>query len=350
MKIALLTIWREKNYGAELQAYATVQLLQNLGHHVEMIDIRLSDCRKGNINQKIYNLICGLTPGHRKFSRFWKKNIPVTKRYKTIDELQKNPPEADVYMVGSDQVWNPDLTRDFSLLYFLNFGADNVKRVSFASSFGTTTWNYPELKEPVLQLLYRFNGITCREKSGVSLLKKEFGLDSVNVVDPTLVLGDYSKFLKNVTERNTLVYYPLFPDFELEDFSKRLAEAQGLTYINNNEKKYILGKLEWNRVGVEEWVRNIAEAKFVVTRSFHGMLFSLMFHRQFAVVATKNGRSSRITDILNLLGLSNRFFDSVDDLSCSKIWDNRIDYLKVDQILSELRHLAFDNLNKVLES
>ena len=125
---------------------------------------------------------------------------------------------------------------------------------------------------------------------------------------------------------------------------------QGLTYINNNEKRYILGKLEWNRVGVEEWVRNIAEAKFVVTRSFHGMLFSLMFHRQFAVVATRNGRSSRITDMLNLLGLSDRFFDSVDDLSSSKIWDNRVDYEKVDQILSELRGLAFDNLNKVLES
>lgn len=127
MKIALLTIWHECNYGAELQAYATVKILQNLGHKVEMIDIRLSDCRKGNINQKIFNIVCGITPGYRKFINFWKKYIPVTRRYNSIDKLQKRPPVADVYLVGSDQVWNPELTKEFSLLYFLNFGDNNIK-------------------------------------------------------------------------------------------------------------------------------------------------------------------------------------------------------------------------------
>ena len=174
MNIALLTIWREKNYGAELQAYATVKLLQNLGHDVKMIDIRLSDCRRGNINQKIYNLICSLTPGHRKFKKFWENNIPVTRRYKTIEDIQKNPPKADVYMVGSDQVWNPDITSNFSLLYFLNFGSESVKRVSFASSFGSVLWTHSELKADVHMLLKRFHHVTCREKSGVLLLKKEF--------------------------------------------------------------------------------------------------------------------------------------------------------------------------------
>lgn len=348
MKIALLTIWREKNYGAELQAYATVKLLQNFGHQVEMIDIRLSDCRKGNYNQKIYNLICGLTPGHRKFSRFWKKYIPVTKRYKTIDELQENPPDADVYMVGSDQVWNPDLTRDFSLLYFLNFGADGVRRVSFASSFGTTTWNHPELKDDVRLLLHRFNCLTCREKNGVLLLKKVFNVDSVNVIDPTLALGDYSDIIKGLVEKRTLVFYPLSPDSELKDFSERLSNELGLACVNNNARKKILGKLEWNRLGVEEWIRNIAEAQFIITRSYHGLIFSLIFQRNFAIITSRNSRNGRIVDLLDLIGLSDRLFESFDDLYSSRIWNKKIDYEKINGSIRTLRNQTLNELKRMV--
>lgn len=349
MNIALLTIWREKNYGAELQAYATVKLLQRLGHHVKMIDIRLSDSRKENFNKKIYNLVCGLTPGHRKFEKFWKKNIPVTKRYRSIEELQKNPPEADIYMIGSDQVWNPDLTGKFSLLYFLNFGSESIKRVSFASSFGSPIWKYPELKDDVQQLLNRFCHVTCREKSGILLLKNEFNMIACNVVDPTLILYDYSDFLTGVAESQTLVYYPLYADSELEIFSKKLSDELGLKFINNGARRYVLGRVEWDRIGVEEWVRNIAGARFVITRSFHGLLFSLMFHRSFAIIASKDGRNSRITDFLSLIGLSNRIFDCVEDLYCSKIWNDEIDYVEIDKKLSELRVSSLNELKRELD-
>ena len=349
MKVALLTIWREKNYGAELQAYATVKLLQNLGHHVEMIDIRLSDSRKGNLNQKIYNLVCGLTPGHRKFTRFWKKYIPVTRRYKTVEELQKNPPLADVYVVGSDQVWNPQLTGKFSLLYFLNFGNDDIKRISFASSFGTASWNHQNIKDQVIQLLKRFNYITCRENTGVKLLKNEFGFDAMNVVDPTLVLGDYKDLVQNVKEKKTLVYYPLGTDQELEFFAKKMAKELVLIPIKNNERKLLPGGLEWDRVGIEEWIRNIAESSFVITRSFHGLVFSLMYHRQFAIIATKNGRNSRITDLLSLVGLSDRFFGSFEELYTSKVWANPIDYTLVDEKINKLRLLSISELKKALD-
>lgn len=344
MRVALLTIWHEKNYGAELQAYATVKLLQKLGCKVKMIDIRLSDTRKGNFNQKIYDLFCGLTPGHRKFKRFWKTHIPVTRRYKTIQELQEDPPNADVYIVGSDQVWNPDLTGEFSLLYFLNFGKNNVKKISFASSFGSTNWKHTELKYQVCQLLKKFNYVTCREKSGVALLEREFNIKATSVLDPTLVLGEYTELIKDVKEKNTLVYYPLYPDPDLENFVMTLSEELGLSYVNNNEMKYIARKIEWDRVSVEDWVRNIAESQLVVTRSFHGLVFSLMFHRQFAIVSTANGRSSRITDLLELLGLSNRLFDSTDELYASRIWETTIDYEMVDHKLYYLRTQSLNNL------
>lgn len=350
MKIALLTIWHEKNYGAELQAYATIKLLQNLGHQVEMINIRLSDMRKGNINSKIYNLICNFTPGHKKFKKFWNTHIPMTRRYNTIKEIQNNPPIADLYMVGADQVWNPELTKEFSLLYFLNFGPANMKRVSFASSFGTTTWNYLELQDDVMNLLKRFNYVTCREETGVSLLRNIFGIKSTNVLDPTLILGDYKNLIPNIKEKNTLLYYPLSKDVELEVFAHKLSEELQLLPINNNNKKFILGRLEWNRTGIEEWLNNIAESKFVVTRSFHGLVFSLLFHRNFAIVATKNGRNSRIIDLLSLIGLTDRFYDSFDSLYASKPWTRKIDYDIIDQRISTIRKNSLNELKTALNS
>lgn len=348
MKIALLTIWHEKNYGAELQAYATIKLLQKFGHQVEMINIRLSDMRKGNMNGKIYNLICKFTPGHKKFNEFWNTHIPMTRRYKTITELQKDPPVADIFMVGSDQVWNPELTKDFSLLYFLNFGSDNSKRVSFASSFGTTSWNYPEIQHEVTQLLKRFNYITCREESGVSLLRDFFGVKSTNIVDPTLILGDYKNLIPNTIEKNTLLYYPLGTDIELEIFANKLSEELQLIPINNNKKELFLGRLEWNRTGIEEWLQNIAESKFVVTRSFHGLVFSLLFHRNFAIVATKNGRNSRIIDLLSLIGLTDRFYDTFDSLYSSKPWKKEIDYNIIDHRISIIRKNSINELKSIL--
>ena len=350
MKIALLTIWHEGNYGAELQAYATIKLLQHLGHKVEMIDIRLSDCRKGNINQKIYNLICGITPGYRKFCNFWRKYIPVTRRYKSIDALQRNPPIADVYLVGSDQVWNPDITKQFSLLYFLNFGDNHIKRVSSASSFGTARWTHSTLNNRIKQLLDRFSYVTCREMSGVSLLKDVFEIHATNVVDPTLALGDYVDLVSNYEQKNTLVYYPLGIDKALELFAIKLSRDLSLTPINNNAKTLLPGGLEWNRIGVDEWVRNIAEAKFVVTRSFHGLVFSILFHRQFAIIASPNERNNRITDLLQLLGLSERFYDNFESLYSDRPWERQIEYDKVDEKVKRLREYSISELKLALNS
>ena len=350
MKVALLTIWHEKNYGAELQAYATIKILQDLGHKVEMINIRLSDCRKGNLKQKIYNIICNFTPGHRKFSNFWNKYIPVTRRYKTVEQLQKDPPKADMYIVGSDQVWNPELTKEFTLLYFLNFAEPSTRRISFASSFGSTTWKYPELKQQVEQLLKKFSYLTCREKSGVELLKKEFGIESTNVVDPTLVLGNYTDLVPTIQQKDTLVYYPLGTDLELEKNAIKLANDLNLIPIKNNDRTILPGGLEWNRVGIEEWIKNIAESNFVLTRSFHGLVFSLLFHRQFAIIASPNGRNNRITDLLYLLGLSERFFDVFESLYKSKPWSVQINYEEVDKKLDRLRKDSINELKTALNS
>ena len=116
MKIALLTIWHEKNYGAELQAYATIKAIKHLGHCPEMINIHLASKEQPSFLGRIANFIEKLLPASTKFERFWSYYIPKTKKYNSVSELYNDPPQADIYIVGSDQVWNPDITKEFTFL------------------------------------------------------------------------------------------------------------------------------------------------------------------------------------------------------------------------------------------
>lgn len=348
MNIALLTIWHEMNYGAELQAYATIKMLQRLGHHVEMIDIRLSDCHKPNLNGRIGQIISGLGPAHKKFDHFWKKHIPVTRRYRSIKELQSNPPQADMYMVGSDQVWNPDITGLFAKLFFLDFGGNNVKRVSFASSFGTQEWESDRLTEEVEQLLRRFNNIGCREQSGVDILRKTFGVHSTLTIDPTLLFDEYSELTGPLTSKNTLVYYPLSNDPELMEYAGSLSVKLGLELVNNKRTSNVLGRFTWDRVGIEEWVRNIAESQFVITRSFHGLVFCILYRKPFAIIANKNNRGARLQNLLLQLGISDRYYDTFHDCNEARPWNTPIDYDAVHAQLAMLRSETYNYLIKAL--
>ena len=139
-----------------------------------------------------------------------------------------------------------------------------------------------------------------------------------------------------------------------------LANELSLTPLKNNKKTSLLGRLEWDYVGVEEWMRNIAESSFIVTRSFHGLVFAILYHRQFAIVASPNGRNNRIIDLLSLLGLSARFYDSFvydnstwwseESLYMDKPWNARIDYDEVDRILNRKRQESMKDLKSAFKS
>lgn len=349
MKIALLTIWHEKNYGAEMQAYATIKALRELGHTVQMIDIRLSDQNCMTIKNSISALVKKLCPSSRQFNNFWNKYIPTTQRYRSISDLQVCPPKADVYLVGSDQVWNPDITRQFAPLYFLDFGDDRIKRISYASSFGVSRWVNETITPQVRQLLHRFDAVSCREQEGTKILQDTFGVEAECVLDPTLLFNGYPELVGTVVPKNTMVYYPLTTDPELENFAIKLADRLGLSVINNKKTTYLLGSIEWKRVTIEDWVRNIAEAKFVITRSFHGMAFCLIYHRQFVVIGNKNGRSSRITNLLNKLNIGDRYFESFEELNRAKPWETMLDYNRIETSLQDLREKSFNFLERVLK-
>lgn len=349
MKIALLTIWHDGNFGAELQAYATIKVLKQLGHEVEMIDIRLSDKDTPSFKMKIGELISSLGPANQNLRRFWMDYIPTTKRYCSLHEITKNPPTADVYLVGSDQVWNPEITKCFTNLYFLDFGSKQIRRISYGSSFGTEIWNFPELKENIHKLLSRFDAISCRELTGVALIRSEFGLDATCVLDPTLLLDGYPELTGPLTEKRTLVIYPLKHFPQLESYATDLATRLNLVVVNANWQTNLYGNIVWNRNSIGGWIKSIAEAQFVITPSFHGVAMCILYKKNFAVIATNNLRLTRISGLLTMLGLEKRIYSSLDELENDKPWEEEIDYCPVYAKLNILRQHSFqflvDNLS-----
>lgn len=347
MKIALLTIWHIGNYGAEMQTYATVKALQSLGHNVEVVNIRLTDVAHISLKGRIAKGISFFSPGERKMKSFWREYIPSTRRYRSLKQLQHNPPEADLYLVGSDQVWNPELTGDLAKVFFLDFGKSNVLRASYASSFGTEQWTFPQIKDEVKALLSSFGSISCREQSGVDLLKREFSLDATMVVDPTMLFNDYPELTGVVTENNNLVYYPLGKEEPITSYCKGLANRLGMTAVNAQRTSQILRKIVWQRNSPQEWICDIAGARFVITPSFHGCVFSILYRRQFAVVIQNQKRATRIVNLLKSLGLENRVFSSFQEMDASKPWCQPIDYQKVNLKLEHLRAASLNFLKSL---
>lgn len=350
MKIALMTIWREKNFGAEMQCYATVKALRQLGHEVEVIDFRLSDSAN-SFKSHIHSAIESLTPQHRSFEGFWRKYIPSTKHFRTKEQLISQLPPADIYLVGSDQVWNPTLTKDRWSTYFLDILPADARRVAYASSIGEEKWIWPAKKDAAGELLKRFAKIGVREETGRKILTQTFGIHSTVVLDPTLLHTDYSELAKPGNTTPTLCYYPLRDNTEMRLFTHRLAEKLQLRVIDANEKRWIFGRgrLCWRRTTIQEWLKSIGEASLVVTPSFHGLAFSLIYQRQFIVILSGGAasRSSRMLDLLAKLGLSHRCFTSVDEAEKSEIWNAPIDYSIVTPKLSALRQSSMEFLEQL---
>ena len=186
MKIGLITYHHSNNYGAVMQSYATCKALQALGHEVQFINIQQLE------KKKLKHIV--FIPKYLTFKAFTKRFYPKETPYiHNLQELRNMQFDYDCLMVGSDQVWNPNISLDKCLAYFLYFGEENVKRVSYASSFGLSDW--PQEKKnlivPVKMALKRFNNISVREKTGQELLTRLFGVNSKVVVDPTMLHNDY---------------------------------------------------------------------------------------------------------------------------------------------------------------
>ena len=344
MKIGLLTYHHSSSYGATLQTYATCKVLEQLGHKVTIINLALAEY---SFSWKSIPVI-----PNRIFRKYlWKKIYPpLTQCFETSEALREAKFDFDILLVGSDQVWNPEISKDLCLSFFLDFGGEGVKRISYASSFGLARWplNHEHLLPKIKTTLQKFNAISVRERTGQQMLKDYFGLDAKIVLDPTLLLSDYSKLMGTAKANNKLICYIMNHTPQqlnkVREFAAFMGEKpyQMASIRPFNGFKYIYPPT------LPQWLRNISGAKYVVTDSFHGLVFCLIFHKQFVVITPDNGLNSRMQDLLKLVGLEDRLYNEQDNINYSLLLCNKIDYSIIDKVLDDVRIESIHFLNDAL--
>lgn len=275
----------------------------------------------------------------------------LTEPIDNIEALKKMVMNYDCLMVGSDQVWNPQIARDKQEAYFLNFGNENIRRVSYASSFGIGEW--PEDKNDLLpiikQNLSRFKAISVREETGKHIIYNKFGLESEVVLDPTLLHRDYKELSGELSSNLQIICYLLYRSDKQLEKVKHLAECFGKKPRMISTIHYVKGFTYTYPPSIESWLRYIGGAEFVVTDSFHGLAFSLIFNKQFVVISPNNGRNSRLTDLLELVGLEHRHFFDDETVPYEKLMNEKINYMEVNKRLNAMREKSWNFLKNALK-
>lgn len=345
LKIGILTFWwSNDNYGQLLQCYALQKYLRDAGHDAYLIryDFRpdisknpfILRCLKALnpfklikfISHKKHELkvISEQTKNDRHFDDFRSKYIENSEKiYLHYSELESNPPEADVYIVGSDQVWNfsfyKDISRCWNLLhaYFLDFGKAETKRISYAASWSCTDLPEEIIKE-IRPLLSKFNYVSVREKSGIDMCRKCEYENAELVPDPTLLLdsNDYRKlYRENNVQKSGKPYLLLYMlgnecDFDIQtayDFAASM--NLDVVYVTGNSK---IDKYKKTYATIPEWLCLVDNAEYVITNSFHCCVFSLIFNKQFAAVPVSGSISSmntRLDSLFESAGIKARWLD-----------------------------------------
>ena len=312
-KVVILTQHLLNNYGGLLQNFALQQVVKKMGHNVVTIDY-LRTMNFVPFRQYIFSwaktCLLYFIPGKkRKFVRYSHKgirqawsnkfvseNISLTSQcYKYSASFLK---ECDVALVGYDQVWRPKFNHRIEDMY-LDFAKKMpIKRVAYAASFGVDYWEYsPRQTKICANLSKKFNAISVREKSGVKLCKEHLGVDATWVLDPTLLLKkeDYCEVCKEipVSQEKILAAYILDKNNDIRQQCESIAAERGLTL------KFFGAGADSN-LTVPEWLAMFRDASYVVTDSFHGTVFSIIFGKEFKCIFNESRGSARFESLLNL--------------------------------------------------
>lgn len=342
MKIGIITIHNSPNYGACLQSYALWKYLLDCGYECEIIDLhrpyqedyvpskkyvayRDKKSTRSKIKKKIKKLLSLiikrklqkhfflLPEAQQKFDEF-NSQIKLSRPYYGIDDLYNNPPEYDVYVTGSDQLWNP--TQPYCLEpYFLTFAPFGKRRISYASSIGITELSENEKKKFKIWLK-QYNAISVRETQAQKLLEQITGMTITQVADPTFLLSREtwkSMAIYPQREDKYIFLFTLENNQKMLEYAINLGDESGLNVVYLTAKQpESTGKYEAvDTAGPREWIGYIANAEMVITDSFHGTVFSIITgcNNFFTRIASDNKRGSRITDLLNTFGLNSHLLN-----------------------------------------
>lgn len=367
MKVAVITRHAITNYGSLLQAFATQQVIENLGHECEIINYIRDDesyaqhektllANKPEWNRNPFKRIVYLAlrqpesiASGKKFESEQSRYLHLTKKYTTPEMLLKDKPIADAYMTGSDQVWGPVENRTYDSSYCLSFTDDSDKRIAYAASFGRTEMT-DKTETLFKKWLGRYRHIAVREDSAVNILKN-MGIDSSQVLDPTLLLDSdfWLKIAKPIKEKKYVLVYQLHNDKRVGTYAKKVAKSLGLPLIRVSTSFHQIsrqGKFVWCP-NIGEFLSYIKNAECMITDSFHGTAFAINFNTPFVEVLPNNKTGTRNMSILKLTGLSDRILTDDEDIDLAK---KKIDYSSVNQIMKEQREKSVSIIKNMIEN
>lgn len=378
-KALIITMHRIINYGSALQAWALQESIKKMGFDVQLIDYRYPNdyyfnhckCERFSLRhflKKItlknvlsvfkYKILYQSKKQQNLFHQFWQDYFSLTKEYVSPNDLKENPPIADVYVTGSDQVWNPK-TMYGDPAFFLDFGNSLIPRISYAASFGINVIP-DEYKDEYIKYINKYKDLSIREKTGIEIVKSLTGRDSTLVCDPTLLLTkeDYSILASSSTIKIDKPYllayildYAYNPRPAIDYVIKQVSKKLGLHIVYllcGNVNGYKIGSTTVSAVGPNEFCKLFHDASFVVTSSFHGTVFSLINEKSFYAITSAEKTDSRISSLLQEVGLKDRGIPA-NQLLDIQSFNLNVDYTLVRSEVLRIRKNSIDYLKHSLD-
>jgi hypothetical protein len=364
-KINTITCHEVYNHGASLQEYALLNYLISKGFEAETIHYKptyLSNHFKlWNISPRfdkpILKQLYFLTklPGRLRdlkrkeaFDKFAEKYIPSGNvRYENNDDLKLNIPDADIFICGSDQIWNSFFQNGKDPAFYLNFVPDDKLKVSYAASFAIDEIA-EEVKPLVQKNVSRLNAVGVRETSGIAILKGLGINNAVQVLDPVFLISKsdwFDTFVTSINNKFIFVY-----DFDSNPLVKKIAlflkekEGWDIYTVNNNinyaDKNFWLD-------GPEQFLSLVAQSQFNITNSFHSVAFSIIFEKQFIVLNRTEKINTRMRDVLSLFQMEDKLISDFNNFN----YKNTINYTtKTPQVLKGIEKSKEFLMNSLLKN
>lgn len=358
--VGMITIYR-KNYGAFLQAYALQQTLKKLGckpeiirydYYIDHTILGLSLATKPSL-KKILKYVAVETLNyfpHRERQKVFDASVAANfdeskQYYKTYAELEKDPPEYDVYLTGSDQVFNPLLSPQARGARLLCFPKRGIK-ASYAASAGSN--EIPEAYRDIYaKALHSFACVSVREAGLAEFMESALGIHALCHIDPVFLLTaeEWSGFARPVDglPEKYILYYRVLPQAELNKTAQALSEKTGLPiFVADGHDVFPDQVKRTGFLSPEQWVYALSHAAYVVTNSFHGTAFSVNFNQKAAILIPPKG-GTRVSDLMNLCGI-----EGADSGRC--IVEDPADYQHANIYLQEARDQGISYLRRILET
>lgn len=366
-KVSIINFACADNFGAVLQAYALEYVIQEKDFIVETINFKPKYImgqyssfnnlgvviKKLRLKSALKKIFLGFrnykNENNRRqcFEMFREANMNLSKNvFYSSNDLIKGDLDYDFFITGSDQVWNPVFKKHIGNSYLLDFAPECKIKIAYAASIGEDIED--SMKTDYKKLLNRFDFISLREKSSVPFIESITNKEIKVSLDPTLLLNkaDWKTVLKKptISEKFILVYDLEF-NREVIDIANQISSSLGYKVISYSNKRNFRNSLKsFKYEGPSELLGYIEKAQFILTNSFHGTVFSVIFQKQFYTIPHTT-RGLRMVDFLNSIGLNNRLIHNSSMLELESLIDYRTTIINLETLKMESVDFLFNSLN-----